>query len=105
MGLLSFFSKGTRSRLMRLPSGSFTLDREGRVMTSTLPQSFPESQMRAIGEKVLSAFRAAQKAQMPLSEIIVHYAALKLLARELRGGAIIFLMPQVLTPHTKRSNS
>jgi len=102
MGLLSFFSK-SRSRLMRLPSGSFTLDREGRVMTSTLPQSFPESQMCAIGEKVLASFRAAQRAQMPLSEIIVHYAALKLLARELRGGAIIFLVPQAFNQNLKRS--
>jgi len=105
MGLLSFFSKASRTRLMRLPSGSFTLDREGRVMTSTLPQSFPESQMRAIGEKVLASFRAAQKAQMPLSEIIVHYAALKLLARELRGGAIIFLMPQVFNQNPKKANA
>jgi len=104
MGLLSFFSK-SRSRLMRLPSGSFTLDREGRVMTSTLPQSFPESQMCAIGEKVLASFRAAQRAQMPLSEIIVHYAALKLLARELRGGAIIFLVPQAFNQNLKRSHT
>jgi hypothetical protein len=89
---------------MRLPSGSFTLDREGRVMTSTLPQSFSEAQMRAIGEKVLASFRAAQRAQMPLSEIIVHYAALKLLARELRGGAIIFLMPQAFNQTLKKSH-
>ena len=33
---------------------------------------------------------------MPLSEIIIHYSALKLLARELRGGAIVFLMPHTL---------
>ena len=30
---------------------------------------------------------------MPLTEIIVQFATLKVLARELRGGAIIFLMP------------
>ena len=89
---------------MRLPSGSFTLDREGRVMTSTLPQSFPASQMKEIGARVLASFRAAKKAQMPLSEIIIHYAALKVLARELRGGAIIFLMPQAFNPHARKSN-
>ena len=88
---------------MRLPSGSFTLDRDGRIMTSTLPQSFPEAQMHAIGEKVLASFRAAQRAQMPLSEIIIHYASLKVLARELRGGAIIFLMPQAFNQNLKRS--
>jgi hypothetical protein len=28
--------------------------------------------------------------------VIINYAALKLLARELRGGAIVFVMPQTL---------
>lgn len=65
-------------------------------MTSTLPQSFPEARMRHIGEQVLAAFRAARAANMPLTELIVHFATLKVLARELRGGAIIFLMPQLL---------
>jgi hypothetical protein len=87
---------------MRLPSGSFTLDREGRIMTSTLPQSFPASQMREIGARVLASFRTAKKAQMPLSEIIVHYAALKILARELRGGAIVFLMPQGFSQNLRK---
>jgi hypothetical protein len=49
--------------------------------------------------QVLSSFRSAKKAQMPLSELIIHYAALKLMARELGGGAIVFLMPQSLNQH------
>jgi hypothetical protein len=93
MGFLKFFAKSSRSRLVRLPSGSFTLDKDGQLMTSTLPQSFPEETLRVIGERVLASFRAARQAQMPLAELIVHYATLKVLARELRGGAIIFLMP------------
>jgi hypothetical protein len=105
MGLLSFLSKSKGDRLMRLPSGSFTLDREGKVMTSTLPQSFPAAQMREIGQRVLASFQAAKKAQMPLSEIIIYYAALKLLARELRGGAIVFLMPQSLNHNLKKTNN
>jgi hypothetical protein len=93
MGLLTLFSRKNKLRLMHLPSGSFTLDKDGRVMTSTLPQSFPAECMQAIGERVLTALRDAHKAQMPMAEIIIHYPSLKLLARELRGGAIIFLMP------------
>ncbi len=104
MGLLSLFSKRSSDLLMRLPSGSFTLDREGKVMTSTLPQSFPAAQMREIGQRVLASFEAAKKAQMPLAEIIIHYAALKLLARELRGGAIVFLMPQSPNQNVKKTN-
>ena len=95
MGLLNRFFKTGRSRLLPLPSGSFTLDREGRVMTSTLPQAFPEERMIEIGQRVLNAFRSARQVNMPLTELIIQYATLKVLARELRGGAIIFLMPQL----------
>ena len=94
MGFLSRIFKPKASTLRALPAGSFTLDRQGNIMTSTLPQSFPAAQLREIGAVVLASFRAAEKAQMPLAEIIIHYSALKLLARELRGGAMVFLMPQ-----------
>ncbi len=94
MGLLNLFNKSRTAHLVRLPSGSFTVDREGKILTSTLPQGFPQDYIDQISQKVLGAFRTAEKAQMPLSEIIIHYAALKLLGRELRGGAIVFLMPQ-----------
>jgi hypothetical protein len=98
MGFLSRWFKSSDPGLVHLPAGSFTLDREGTVMTSTLPQSFPPEHLKAIGEQVLASFRSARKAQMPLSEMVIHYAALKLLARELGGGAIVFLMPQSLSP-------
>lgn len=94
MGLLSFFSKKREPELLALPSGSFTLSREGRMMTSTLPVSFPPELVAEIGEHVLASFRRAEKSKMPMSEIIINFAALKLLARELRGGAIVFLVPQ-----------
>src|SRR5688500_18032537 len=96
MGFLNRFFKSADPGLVHLPAGSFTLDREGKVMTSTLPQSFPSNHLRAIADQVLSSFRSAKKAQMPLSEITIYYSAMNLQARELRGGAIIFLMPQSL---------
>jgi len=96
MGILNRLFKSADPGLVHLPAGSFTLDRDGRIMTSTLPQSFPLDHLKAIADRVLASFRSAKKAQMPLSEIVIHYSALKLLARELRGGAIIFLMPQSL---------
>ena len=94
MGLLNFFSKPEDPRLTRLPSGSFTLDRDGQLVISTLPRAFPSSEVYEIGKHVLASFQAARDAQLPLTELIVHYNALKLMARELSGGAIIFLMPQ-----------
>ena len=101
MGLLNLIRGNKRSRLMRLPSGSFTLDRDGNIMTSTLPQTFPTADIQQIGQAVLAAFHAAEKAQMPLSELIINYAALRILARELRGGAIVFLMPQAVSQTSK----
>jgi len=105
MGLLTFLSKSAgASRLVHLPSGSFTIDRDGKIMTSTLPQSFPAARMQEIGQQVVAVLGAAKQAQMPLAEITVYYAALKILARELRGGAIIFLMPQSNQPLKKAKN-
>ena len=102
MRFLNFFSKSSKSLLVTLPAGSFTLDSAGHILTSTLPQAFPADLLKDIGDKVLGSFRDAREARMPLSELIISYAALKLLARELRGGAIIFIMPQALN-QPKRS--
>jgi hypothetical protein len=96
MGFLSFFtkSKSVETDLMRLPSGSFTVDRNGRLLVSTLPQTFPPGTAREIADLVIATFQSAQEAQMPLAEFTVDYAALKLTARELKGGAIIFFNPR-----------
>lgn len=99
MGFLNFIFRSAKSRLTRLPSGSFTMDRRGRVISTTLPQSFPASQMQEMGQQVLAFFRAAETARMPLSEMVVYYSALKVSARELRGGAIVFVTPQTLSQH------
>jgi hypothetical protein len=104
MGLLKFLSHRKPSPgLVRVPSGSFTMDSQGKIITSTLPQAFPTDLVREIGHQVLACFTRARKADLPLSEVIIHYAALKLLARELRGGAIVFLMPQALNQPVKHT--
>jgi len=93
MGFLSRFSKPTPS-LLRLPAGSFTVDRAGRVLVGTLPSTFPAELVGDIAKQVLAVFREAAAAQLPLSELLIHYASLQISARELRGGAIIFLAPK-----------
>jgi hypothetical protein len=90
MGLLNMFAKSAPT-LLRLPSGSFTVDRNGRVLMGTLPSSFPLELVQEISQQVLAAFRDAAAAQLPLSELVVNYPSLKISARELRGGALIFL--------------
>ena len=96
MGLLNLFAKPA-AVLLPLPRGSFTVDKDGRVLASTLPQAFPLDQAEDIATQVLAAFQSAQAARITLREIIVRYANLKVTARELRGGAIIFLVPQTLS--------
>jgi hypothetical protein len=96
MGLLNLFAKPA-AKLTPLPSGSFSVDREGRVLISTVSQAFPEEFIIDIADLVLTAFRTAQEAKLPLSELTFRYASLKITARELRGGAIVFLAPQILS--------
>ncbi len=98
MGFLNFFSKPA-PKLTRLPSGSFTVDALGRVLASTLPHSFSPVHMNEISSTVLGIFNGARQAELPLSEINVRYGGFKITARELRGGAIIFLKPKSLQPY------
>lgn len=90
MGLLSFFSKPSRP-LLQLHSGSFSLDRGGHVLATTLPSSFPPDLLLEIGRCVVTTFRDAQTAQLTLAELVVHYPGLSITAREMRGGALVFL--------------
>jgi len=102
MGLLSLFAKPAPS-LVRLPSGSFTVDRDGRVLTGTLPSSFPVSLVKDIAEQVRASFAEADTAQLPLAELIISYPSLKISARELRGGAIVYLSPKAPSSPMKHS--
>jgi hypothetical protein len=102
MGLLNFFSKPAPS-LLRLPSGTFTVDRDGRVLTSTLPSSFPAGLVKDIARQVHAAFGEAAATQLPLAELIINYPSLKITARELRGGAIVFLSPKAPSSPMRQS--
>jgi hypothetical protein len=102
MGLLSFLDKPAPT-LVRLPAGSFTVDRAGSVLASTVSSSFPTQLMGAITRHVLGAFQSAAEAQLPLAELTINYPTLKITARELRGGAIMFLSPKTSSASTKTS--
>jgi len=96
--ILSLFAPASATVQM-LPTGSLTVDRHGEVITSTVSSAYPKNLLREIGREVLHIFRESRAAQMPLGEITIHYASLRISARELRGGAVIFLFPQTaLTP-------
>jgi hypothetical protein len=93
MGLLNLFSKPSPT-VRFLPSGSMTLDRNGRVLASTISSACPQEIIQEVGTQVLRLFSEARRAQMPLSEVTLRFASLYITARELRGGAIIFLTPK-----------
>ena len=90
MGLLTSWFRSAKP-LLQLHSGSFSMDRTGRILATTLPSSFPRHLIETIGQCIAVTFKDAQTAQMPLNEIIVHYPGLRITAREMRGGAMIFL--------------
>lgn len=92
MGFLSFKSKNVE--IMKLPTGSFTVDSNGHIVTSTVPTSFPAELVGKLAQLVLDTFERGHEAGYPFGELIIHYGAFKINARELRGGAIVFLSPQ-----------
>jgi len=103
MGILKPFARTVKPlRPERLPSGCFTLHRGGELVASTLPSSFSQVAVMEIGRVVLSAFKAAQAADLVLSDLHLKFSGLAITARELRGGAMIFLQPASLQlPHTQ----
>jgi hypothetical protein len=96
MGILKQINRLFRSSaaIRQLPSGSLTIDREGRVVSSTVSSLYPKALLEEIGRGVSALFREARAAQMPLTEVTVHYGSLMITGRELRGATIIFLQPQ-----------
>jgi hypothetical protein len=93
MGFLKRFFRG-RAGVQQLPTGTITVDRNGHIITSTVSSAYPKNLLRDIGRDVLGLFSEARAAQMPLAEISLQFGSLHITARELRGGAIIFLFPQ-----------
>jgi hypothetical protein len=81
---------------MRLPTGSFTMDRHGRIIVSTLPSGFPEEVLHDIGRSVMDTFAEARKAGLYLDKLILQFGSLKVSARDMSGGAMVFFSP--ITP-------
>lgn len=96
MGFLTK-SKESKGDLKRLPAGTFTVDADCHVVSSTVPHTVSEAQVRDIGRHVLSIFQEARQANLQFSELVVQYEAFKITAREMRGGAIVFLSPRTAT--------
>ncbi len=101
MGILKPFTREHKPSVERLPSGCFTLHRGGEIAASTMPGDFPTERMMEIGRAVIEAFRTAQETGLLLTDLHVHYSGLRITARELRGGALVFLTPATLLLPTR----
>jgi hypothetical protein len=52
--------------------------------------------LREISRAVLETFSRAQQSNLPLTDLYLHFSGLTVTARELKGGALIFLNPATL---------
>src|SRR5688500_8143065 len=94
MGLLSFLKAPKTQGPAQLPSGSYTVDREGKVVTSTISSLVAGQTLEQSSAQVLQTFRDAKQAELNMAECTITMGAMNFKARELRGGAIIFLSPR-----------
>ncbi len=85
---------GGLAAVQQLPTGTVTVDRNGNIVTSTVSSAFSRKLLKGIAGDVLDLLSESRSAQMPLAEITLNFGSLRITARELRGGAIIFLLPQ-----------
>lgn len=92
--ITSFFIKPSKPSLVQPARGTFTIDRQGHILASTLPTAFQTAHAAIIAGNVLTAFRSAEQAGLHLTQLVFHYAKLKIVACEQRGGALIFLTPR-----------
>ena len=95
-GSPELFNKAQKPEVKRLASGTFTVGPDGPDRQFDLRGSVPETLVKDIGRQVLAIFEGAHKANLQFSELVVQYAAFKITARQMRGGAIIFLSPRSL---------
>ena len=88
---------GGLAAVQQLPTGTVTVDRNGNIVTSTVSSAFSRKLLKDIAGDVLDLLSESRSAQMPLAELTLNFGSLRITARELRGGAIIFLVPQTLS--------
>lgn len=96
MGFLNLFAKANAT-VNRLPAGSMTVARDGRILATTISSVYPPELLREVGDEVRRLFSEARAAQVPVSELQIQFASLQITAREMRGGALVILTPRLFT--------
>src|ERR1043166_9035784 len=86
-----FFIRPYKHPLLQQPAGSFLMDENGGIQSSSLPMSVPQERLRAIADKVFEAFAAARRRQIVFTELCVDYAALRLRAKQGPRGTMVYV--------------
>lgn len=86
-------SKAAAIEPLCMPTGCFTMDAGGAVVASTMPSDFPRKTLEAVGEALVRTLREADTAGLGLTEFSVHFGSLRLSARDLHGGTLVFINP------------
>ena len=94
MGLLNLFKSNAEGGGSALPSGSFTVDRQGAVISSTINSRFPEKKLTEISLVMLAAFAEARNAGLAVTDLTFTLGIFTIRAVEMRHGAMIFLTPR-----------
>ncbi|MGB9602043.1 MAG: hypothetical protein ACP5MG_08390 [Verrucomicrobiia bacterium] len=76
-----------------IKAGSFNVDANGKILSSTLPSSVPEDVIKKITEGILGYFYGANKIGLFNDEVNISFPTLKIFARKMRGGALIRISP------------
>jgi hypothetical protein len=90
MGFLNLFKPGAEGEAV-LPSGSFTVDRAGAVVASTISSRFPEKKLTEISAVMLAAFAEARNAGLAVGDLTFTLGVMSIRAVEMHSGAMIFL--------------
>ena len=88
------FSKPKAFGPAKFPRGSYTVSSTGKIVVSTLPSGFSQERMVEIGKVVLATLGSARELGTPFTELAADFAGIEIRARDLAGGAIIFVTPQ-----------
>ena len=96
MGILKLFSRQAATQALECPpTGAVVINRAGSIVASTLPSTVSRALVEQIGKTALRVVAAGRKINAPFSDLVVRFSGLTLTVRELRGGALVFLRPDV----------
>lgn len=89
------------SKTCDIKAGSFNVDANGKILSSTLPSSIPEDFVREITRGILAYFTEANKIGLYIEEVNIFFPTVKVFARKMRGGALIRISPMISQMETK----